>query len=496
MEKSNALSAMQPTDILLEDLAVVEQHGPLPERITGLYHDSRKLTLGGMFFALPGTQQDGHQYIPQAKAAGAALVIGEQPYKPEWGVPYLRVSDVQAFMGQVAHRYHGRPSGQLQLVGITGTNGKTTVATLLYHLFRALGYNTGLIATTRYCIHDTILPSTHTTPDALDLHALLARMVAARCTHVFMEVSSHAIVQQRIAGAVFAGGVFTNISHDHLDFHKTFAAYIAAKKKFFDDLPSTAFALTNKDDKRGLVMLQNCSAQRKFTFAQKFLGHYQFRILENTLEGLYLQIQEQTCQMRLVGAFNAYNLTAAYAVADQLGQDGVEVLTLLSGLGGVDGRLERVLHPRIFAFVDYAHTPDALQNVLETLQVLRHHPGQRILTVFGCGGNRDREKRPLMAKIAEKYSDRIFLTSDNPRNEAPEDILDQIAEGFSIIGHGKAHRITDRREAIEAAVAVAQPQDLILVAGKGHETYQEIAGQRLPFDDRLILRAALEKHHP
>lgn len=478
---------------LLGRVSPLSQQGVLPERINSLQQDSRKVVSQDVFFAIRGTQTDGHHFIPKAIEQGATLIIGEEaPEKlriPE-GVCYLQVSSAAEAMGQVAHQYYDRPSEKLKLVGVTGTNGKTTVVTLLFQLFLELGYNTGLISTIQNQINGTIIPSSHTTPDSLTLHRLLAQMVEARCTHVFMEVSSHAVVQRRIAGAQFRGGVFTNISHDHLDFHKTFDNYIKAKKQFFDELPKSAFALTNKDDKRGLVMLQNTQA-RRLTFARKLFGDYQFRILDNSLEGLHLEIQEQEFWARLVGAFNAYNLTCVYAVAEQLGEDPAVFLPVLSNLKGVPGRLERVASDKVFAFVDYAHTPDALENVLQTLQALRHSSDQRILTVVGCGGDRDKAKRPKMAQIAEKYSDKILLTSDNPRSENPETILQEMEAGLSVLGKGKVEIIPERETAIAKAVADAKENDLILVAGKGHETYQEIKGERFSFDDRLMLQKYL-----
>lgn len=487
------MKTVQEVQKLLIGLAQTTLIGKLPERIVQLQQDSRQVAEGDVFFAIRGTQVDGHRFISAAYEQGAALVIGEAPPEDLLIPPeraYLQVPDAAEAMGQIAHRYYGKPSEQFDLVGVTGTNGKTTVVTLLFQLFLELGYNTGLISTIQNQINDNILPSTHTTPDTLSLHKLLAQMLAARCTHVFMEVSSHAVVQRRIAGANFRGAVFTNISHDHLDFHKTFANYIKAKKKFFDDLPPTAFALVNKDDKRGSVMVQNTQA-RVHTFAQKLFGDYQVRVLENSLNGLHLTIREEEFLARLVGNFNAYNLGVVYAVADLLGESPATFLPLLSGLKGVAGRLEQVAAPDFYAFVDYAHTPDALENVLKTLSNLRETPSQRILTVVGCGGNRDREKRPKMAAIAEKYSDRLFLTSDNPRGEDPMTILHEMEAGLSVLGRGKVETLPDRREAIRKAVQVAQKGDLILVAGKGHETYQETKGVRHPFDDRLELRRCI-----
>jgi UDP-N-acetylmuramoyl-L-alanyl-D-glutamate--2,6-diaminopimelate ligase len=395
-------------------------------------------------------------------------------------------------MGFAAANLYEKPSQKLKLIGVTGTNGKTSVATLLFRLFRALGYRCGLLSTVQNQIDDQVIASTHTTPDAITINQLLTQMLAHGCTHVFMEVSSHAVVQERIAGLIFAGGIFTNITHDHLDFHHTFDNYIRAKKGFFDQLPASAFALTNIDDKRGLVMLQNTAA-RKETYSLQTLATFKGRIIADSLFGLNMLVDEQDVWFKLIGRFNGYNLLSVYGTAVLLGEDPAEVLTLLSGITPPPGRFEQVVSPtNIVGIVDYAHTPDALQNVLETINELRQADEQnrmpQIITVVGCGGNRDMAKRPVMAEIACRFSNRVILTSDNPRYEDPMAILAQMQAGVSPVDVKKTLVIEDRREAIRQAVAMAQPNDIILVAGKGHETYQDIAGVKSDFDDRAILK--------
>jgi UDP-N-acetylmuramoyl-L-alanyl-D-glutamate--2,6-diaminopimelate ligase len=380
----------------------------------------------------------------------------------------------------------------MKVVGVTGTNGKTTVATLLWKLFTSMGHTCGLISTVENRIGDAVLPSTHTTPDAISLHALMKNMADRGCTHVFMECSSHAIHQKRITGVEFDGALFTNITHDHLDYHQTFDEYIRVKKSWFDELPETAFAISNADDKRGAVMLQNCSAKKLF-YSLKTLADFKGKVLDNSLEGLHLNIQEHDVHFRLIGAFNAYNLLLVYAAAVRLGNSAHEVLQHLSNLRGAEGRFDHLvsLKERVIGIVDYAHTPDALLNVLATIQHLRQDD-QQVITVIGCGGNRDSAKRPIMAEVACQHSDQVILTSDNPRNEDPEHILDEMEKGVNVVSRKKTIRIADRREAIKTAIRMSGPKDIVLIAGKGHEKYQEIRGVKHPFDDRAILEEMFE----
>ena len=408
------------------------------------------------------------------------------------GVAYVQVKDSAAATGLMADAFYGYPSKQLKVVGITGTNGKTTVATLLYKLFEGLGYKSGLLSTVQNHIHDIVEVATHTTPDAISIQAMLKRMVDAGCTHAFMEVSSHAVHQKRIAGIRFAGGVFTNITHDHLDYHKTFDEYIRVKKQFFDELPKEAFALTNADDKRGMVMLQNTKAE-KHSYSLKVPGTIKGKVLENNLTGLVMIVDNQEAHFRLIGTFNAYNLLAVYGVARLMGEDKMQILATLSGLLGAAGRFETYMSPKdkVLGIVDYAHTPDALLNVLATINQLRTQ-GQQLITVIGCGGDRDKTKRPIMAVAACEHSDKAILTADNPRSEDPEEILNEMEAGLNATQKRKSLRITDRKEAIKVAVTLAQAGDIILVAGKGHENYQEIKGVKHHFDDREILTEAFE----
>ena len=420
----------------------------------------------------------------------AAIVCEELPAELNDKVAYVQVADSAAALGHAAAAFHGHPSRQLQLIGITGTNGKTTCATLLHKLLRELGYHAGLLSTVQNQIDEQVIPSTHTTPDAIRLNALLARMVAAGCTHACMEVSSHAVAQHRIAGLRFVGGVFTNLTHDHLDYHGTFDNYLKAKKAFFDNLPRTAFALTNADDKRGPVMLQNTAARRE-TYSLRGAATFRARLIANEVEGLHLEIDDREVQCRLIGVFNAYNLLAVYGAAVLLGEEPTEVLTILSGLSTAPGRFEPVLsrYQGVTGIVDYAHTPDALENVLQTILDIRR-PEQQIITVIGCGGNRDAAKRPVMANLAARLSDAVILTADNPRFEDPLAILAEMQAGLTATDKPKVQTISDRRAAIRAAVALAGPEAIVLVAGKGHETYQEIKGVKTPFDDRQELRDA------
>lgn len=482
----------QLQDILYK-VSIRSVHGELDRAVDNLQTDSRLAGPGSLFIAMKGTHIDGHGFIPQVIAAGATLVVCEDlPASLQPGVTYIQAENTAAAAGIIAHNFYGQPSEKLRLVGVTGTNGKTTIATLLYKLLTALGYRCGLLSTVQNHVADRILPATHTTPDPLQLNALLREMVDAGCTHAFMETSSHAIHQQRIAGLHYAGGIFSNITHDHLDYHKTFEEYIRVKKSFFDSLPSDAFAISNADDKRGGVMLQNTHA-RKYFYSLRTLAEFKGRILENNLTGLVMAINDQEVHFRLIGEFNAYNLLAVYGTAICLGEDKSEVLRHLSTLSGAEGRFDYVMSPkeRIIGIIDYAHTPDALINVLATIQKLRKGH-ERIITVVGCGGDRDKTKRPLMGAAACEYSDKVIFTSDNPRSEDPEQIIRDIEEGLNTAAKRKYIAITDRREAIRTSLNLASPGDILLIAGKGHEKYQEIKGVKYPFDDRQILTEFFE----
>lgn len=475
-------------DKLLQGVEVRSLVGDGTVAVGRLEFDSRKVAPGTLFFATRGTQADGHAYIPAAVAAGAAAVVCEElPAERPAGVTFVQVPDSTVALGQVASAFYGHPSRRLKLVGVTGTNGKTTTATLLYRMFRKLGYKAGLISTVVYCVDEREIPSTHTTPDSIRLNAMMAEMVEAGCDYCFMEVSSHSLVQHRTAGLTFTGGIFSNITHDHLDYHKTFAEYIRAKKLFFDGLPAGAFALTNADDRNGMVMVQNTKATVK-TYALQSFADFRCRIVETLLDGMLLNLDGSEVWVKFLGRFNAYNLTSVYATALLLGARRDEVLRILSDLTSVDGRFEPI-HSKegVTAIVDYAHTPDALQNVIGTINEIRKKD-QRLYVVVGCGGNRDATKRPEMAKIAVDGSDMAVLTSDNPRLEEPGAIIEQMKSGLEPGARYLA--ITDRREAIKAAVALARPGDIILVAGKGHETYQDVGGVKHHFDDREEVRAA------
>lgn len=475
-------------DELLQGVEVRSLVGDGTVAVGRLEFDSRKVVPGTLFFATRGTQADGHAYIPAAVAAGAAAVVCEElPAERPVGVTFVQVPDSTVALGQVASAFYGHPSRRLKLVGVTGTNGKTTTATLLYRMFRRLGYKAGLISTVVYCVDEREIPSTHTTPDSIRLNAMMAEMVEAGCDYCFMEVSSHSLVQHRTAGLAFEGGIFSNITHDHLDYHKTFAEYIRAKKLFFDGLPAGAFALTNADDRNGMVMVQNTKATVK-TYALQSFADFRCRIVETLLDGMLLNLDGSEVWVKFLGRFNAYNLTSVYATALLLDARRDEVLRILSDLTSVDGRFEPI-HSKegVTAIVDYAHTPDALQNVIGTINEIRKKD-QRLYVVVGCGGNRDATKRPEMAKIAVDGSDMAVLTSDNPRLEEPGAIIEQMKSGLEPGARYLA--ITDRREAIKAAVALARPGDIILVAGKGHETYQDVGGVKHHFDDREEVRAA------
>lgn len=456
--------------------------------ITDVQIDSRLVGQGSCFIAIKGVAQDGHAYIDTAIQNGAIAIVCETlPVNLYPGVNYVQTDDAAKAAGIIAHAFHGEPSRHLKLVGVTGTNGKTTVATLLYKLFMALDLNCGLISTVNNMIGETVSPSTHTTPDVISLNILLKRMVDEGCKYAFMEVSSHAVHQQRIAGLEFAGGIFTNITHDHLDYHKTFDEYIRVKKNFFDGLPSAAFAISNMDDRNGAIMLQNTQAD-KFYYSLRSVADFKGRIVDNSITGLQMLVNEQDVHFRLIGEFNAYNLLAVYATAICLGEDRLDVLQTLSNLTGAEGRFDYTVSPkqRIIGIVDYAHTPDALLNVLATIKKFQKG-GEQIITVVGCGGDRDKSKRKLMGNAAAEFSTRAIFTADNPRTEDPAAILKDMAEGMEALLQRKVLVIEDRKEAIRTAVMMAREDDIILVAGKGHEKYQEIKGQRFPFDDKDIL---------
>lgn len=480
---------------ILYKVSLQSVSGNMETEVTSLAFDSRKVQDGTAFVAVKGTQVDGHEFISSSIESGAvAIICEEMPQDQPEGVAFIQVQDSSKALGFMAANFYGNPSEKLKLVGITGTNGKTTCVTLLHQLFRALGYNTGLLSTVVNKINEEELPATHTTPDAITLNETLAQMVSKGCTHCFMESSSHAIVQNRIAGLKYQGAVFTNLSHEHLDYHKTFDEYIKAKKLLFDNLPAGSFALVNYDDKRGPIMLQNTKAW-KHKFALKSFADYKAKILSNTLQGLELDISGYTVWFKLIGDFNAYNLLAVFGTAVLLGEEETEVLEQLSNLDPAPGRFEQVFtNTGITALVDYAHTPDALENVLSTIKEFRTG-NETVITVVGCGGNRDKDKRPIMAKIACDLSDKVILTSDNPRFEEPSDILKDMQAGITPSNFRKTLTIEDRREAIKAACAMAQPNDIILVAGKGHETYQEIKGVRNDFDDRKVLSEMLNLIH-
>jgi len=456
-----------------------------------LQFDSRKVGLDDVFIAIKGTQSDGHQFIKKAINQGALAVVCQQmPKEIINGITYLQVQDSQQALAIMASHFYGNPSRELQLVGVTGTNGKTTIATLLYTLFTSAGYKVGLLSTIKVIIGATEHAATHTTPDSLAINKYLRQMVDAGVAYCFMEVSSHGIDQKRTEGLHFAGGIFTNLSHDHLDYHTSFKQYRDVKKSFFDGLPKTAFALTNADDKNGPVMLQNTKA-RKYTYALKTIADYKAQILENQLQGLLLKINNQELWVKLIGNFNAYNLLAIYATAEQLGLEELEILQLLSTLESVDGRFQYLVSEgKITAIIDYAHTPDALKNVLETINTIRSG-NEQLITVVGCGGDRDVEKRPKMGAIAAQLSTKVIFTSDNPRSENPDTIIQHIEAGVPPQHYKKTIAISDRKQAIKTACQMANEHDIILVAGKGHETYQEIQGVRSEFDDRKTISELL-----
>jgi UDP-N-acetylmuramoyl-L-alanyl-D-glutamate--2,6-diaminopimelate ligase len=480
---NNILAGIHPIKIL----------GSTDISLSGLAFDSRKVESNYLFVATPGTLVDGHNYISKAIESGASCILCERlPEKTDDRICYVQVDSSQESLGILAANWHDHPSRKLKLIGVTGTNGKTTTASLLHKLFTDLGYSCGLISTIENKIENQTIKASHTTPDALQLNSLLDEMTQTGCSHCFMEVSSHALVQKRTAALEFAGGIFTNLTHDHLDFHKTIPEYIKAKKLFFDDLPKSAFALSNIDDKKGLVMFQNCAA-KQYTYSLQNQADFKGKIIENRISGLHMKIDSQDVYCRLVGKFNAYNLMAIYGTAVLLGEDKEEVLAALSNLTPVAGRFEYIQSPEgIMAIIDYAHTPDALENVLETINQLQSEEG-KIITVVGAGGNRDKSKRPEMAAIAARLSHRLVLTSDNPRFEEPEAILADMQAGLNAEQQQRCLQITLREDAIKTAFFLAQKGDIILVAGKGHEDYQEIKGVRHHFDDKEIINKLFNK---
>ncbi len=464
-------------------------NGSTDVEIGDIQIDSRKVKAGSVFVAVKGAAADGHQFIDKATGSGAIAVVCEvMPSATKEGVVYVQVENSAAAAGYMAHNFYGQPSEKMKVIGVTGTNGKTTIVTLLYKLFTSLGYTCGLLSTVENHIGDKVVPATHTTPDAVSLNALLKQMADAGCTHVFMESSSHAVQQHRITGLQFAGGLFSNITHDHLDYHKTFDEYIRVKKAFFDSLSSSAFAISNADDKRGAVMLQNTNA-KKYFYSLKTLADFKGKIIENSLSGLVMDINTVEVHFRLIGEFNAYNLLAVYGAAACMGEDKHEVLRNLSVLTGAEGRFDYMVSKKdkVIAIVDYAHTPDALLNVLATIKKLKKG-FEKVITVVGCGGDRDKTKRPVMAEAACEHSDKVIFTSDNPRSEDPLQIIKDMEEGLPVAARRKYISIADRKEAIKTAISLAKPEDIVLIAGKGHEKYQEIKGVKYDFDDKKVVR--------
>ena len=478
MKLNELLSKVKSADII----------GDASVDITGVNIDSRRIQPGHLFVAVRGTQVDGHSFIPKAIAQGAVAVLCEDvPAEPNEGITYIKVASTEASVGPVATMFYGDPSTKLHLVGVTGTNGKTTIATLLYNMFRKFGHKCGLLSTVCNYIEDEAIPADHTTPDPIELNRLLAKMVEAGCEYAFMECSSHAIAQKRIGGLKFAGGLFTNLTRDHLDYHKTFENYRDAKKAFFDSLPKTAFAITNADDKNGMVMVQNTKATVK-TYSTRTLADFKAKIIECHFEGMYLDIDGHEVGVQFIGKFNVSNLLAVYGAAVMLGKKPEDILVIMSTLKSVSGRLEPIRsNEGVTAIVDYAHTPDALENVLNAIHEVLDGKG-KVITVCGAGGNRDKGKRPLMAQEAVKQSDRVIITSDNPRFEEPQDIINDMLAGLNAQQMKKVVSIADRREAIRTAVMMAEKGDVILIAGKGHEDYQEIKGVKHHFDDREEVR--------
>jgi len=471
------------TDIL-QNVILLKTLGETEIEIQNIQFDSRKVEKGSVFVATRGTTSNGHEYIATAIEKGALAVVCEEiPVEVNPDIAYVKVENSADALGKMASVWYGFPSSKMTLIGVTGTNGKTTIVTLLYQLFRALGHKSGLLSTVCNYVNDLAVEATHTTPDALELNELLAQMVDAGCEYAFMEVSSHSIDQRRIAGLEFKGGIFTNITRDHIDYHLTFENYLKAKKLFFDDLPADAFALTNADDKNGLVMLQNLKA-KKYTYSLRTLADFKTRIIEHGFEGMLLDMNNREVNVSFIGKFNASNLSAVFGAAVLLGQDELEVLRIISSLNSVAGRIETFHAPTGYtAIVDYAHTPDALNNVIGTINQILQGNG-RLITVVGCGGNRDKGKRPMMAREAVDGSWKTILTSDNPRFEEPQDILNDMLAGLDMVEKAKSLTIVDRREAIRTACALAQTGDVVLIAGKGHEDYQIIQGVKHHFDDR------------
>ncbi len=478
---------------ILYKVRLQEVNGNTNIEVKDVQIDSRKVSAGSLFVAVRGTVADGHNYIHTAIENGAiAIVCEELPLMLTGNITYIKVSNSSEAVAYMAHNFYGEPSATLKLVGVTGTNGKTTIATLLFKLFSQLGYTCGLISTVQNQIGNQVLASTHTTPDAINLNALLKQMLDAGCSHVFMECSSHAIHQHRITGLKFTGALFSNITHDHLDYHKTFDEYIRVKKKFFNNLTAGSFAISNLDDKRGTVMLQNTGAH-KYYYSLKNLADFKGRILENALTGLVMMVNDKEVHFRMIGEFNAYNILAVYGAAICLGENKDEVLRVLSALQGAEGRFDYVIsNKHIIGIIDYAHTPDALENVLATIKKLRKGYEQ-VITVVGCGGDRDKAKRPVMAQVAAELSDKVILTSDNPRSEDPQEIINDMLQGLNSAAKRKSKSILDRKEAIATAVEMANNEDIILVAGKGHEKYQDINGVKHTFDDKAVLKETFEQ---
>ena len=475
---------------IIKGIRVEEIVGDAQRDITDVHIDSRRIAQGHLFVAMRGTQVDGHKYIPSAIEKGAiAIVCEELPQSPAEGITYVRVANSEEAVGPIATAFNGNPTEQVRLIGVTGTNGKTTIATLLYDMFRAMGYKVGLISTVCNYIDGEAIPTEHTTPDAITLNALLGRMAGEGCKYVFMEVSSHSVAQHRIGGLTFAGGIFTNLTRDHMDYHKTVDNYLRAKKAFFDALPKEAFVVTNADDKNGLVMTQNTRA-KVHTYSLRSLADFKGRILEHYFDGMLLDINSVEVFVQFIGKFNASNLLAVYGTACLLGKRPDEVLTVLSTLRPVSGRFEALHSPKGFtAIVDYAHTPDALTNVLSAIREVQGSKG-KVITVVGAGGNRDKGKRPLMAQEAVKGSERVIITSDNPRFEEPQDIINDMLEGLTPAQRTSVLAIVDRREAIRTACMLAEKGDVVLIAGKGHETYQDVKGVKHHFDDKEVVREA------
>ncbi|AWW30088.1 UDP-N-acetylmuramoyl-L-alanyl-D-glutamate--2,6-diaminopimelate ligase [Echinicola strongylocentroti] len=479
---------------ILYKVPLTSTTGDMEVEVKDIVFDSRKVGTGDVFVAAKGTQVDGHSYIAKAIESGATSVICETlPEKLVPGITYVQVVNSAHAMGIMASNFYDHPSAKLKVVAVTGTNGKTTCVTLLHKLFMELGYMVGMLSTVENKINDEVVPATHTTPDSVAINKLMADMVDHGCTHCFMEASSHAIVQERMAGLQLTGAVFTNISHDHLDYHGTFDEYIKAKKKLFDELPLGAFALVNADDKRGMVMVQNTKAS-KHTFGLKYPTDFKAKVLSNTLHGLELDLNGRQAWFRMIGEFNAYNVISVMGTALLLGEEEEEVLMQLSSIKGAQGRFDQLIIEGVTAIVDYAHTPDALENVLKTIQGVRTGV-EKVITVVGCGGNRDTTKRPVMAKIATEMSDKVVLTSDNPRDEDPMAIIRDMESGVNPVAYKKTIVIADRKEAIKTACVLAEKGDIILVAGKGHETYQEVKGVRHPFDDLKIVKELMELIH-